>query len=118
MLLPHPVRALATGEPPDRLAGGRATECAKIIELSEPEAGGVDRRDVAVPQRRPATLAGLPKLGLVDHVLRWRHAGAEPTQPRTVDGVTMSDDVPDRGVEVRHGRTLTHLDKTRCRTFI
>jgi hypothetical protein len=82
-------------------------QAAEIVQLGEPEAGGVDRRNGALGGGRPSTLGGLAGRDPLDDVRRRRRSGAQERQPRPLHRVTVGNDVPDRCIDVDHDGDAT-----------
>jgi hypothetical protein len=69
VLLPGAVGALVGGQPTECPGDHVAWQAAQIVELTDPEAGGVHGRDDTVGGRRPATGCRLPGSDPLDDLL-------------------------------------------------
>src|SRR5690606_1221378 len=111
VLLPRPVGPLGHRQPVHRLPRRRPAECAQVVQLGEPEAGGVDGGHPLILPPRPSGVADLAGLDDLEHGRIRVGAGAQVRQPGPVHLVPVGHHVPAGGVQVdlpgrRHERSV------------
>ena len=102
VFLPGPVRTLAAREPGHRAAGGRPIERPQVVELGQPEAGGVERRHIATQECRPAAIRRLAGLHLRYRLGRRGNFRTQIREPRAIHQIATGHYEADCGINVDH----------------